>query len=203
MCDPTGGVLTAVAIGAVVGGGALSAKGAYDEGVANKNMYDYQANATGVQQDLATRAAEQNTTSIQTQASQDSKVLARRAAQVAGAQKSAMAANGVAGSVTANDIALDAFDTAKLDQMAVKYNADLKTWAINEDLKGELWNLEATKNQYKQAGKNAKRAANYKMATSIIGTAGQLATLGMMAPSGGAGGADKAIANTGYKPGRM
>lgn len=176
-------VAVAVTTAAIAGG--LTAYGAHEEGVAQRKQFQFQSDMATVQQQLAVRNAEQNTTLVQLQAADQSKQAAAKARAIAGAQTVAGAANGTAGSVTANDISLDTFDTAKLDQLNIQYNANLKSWGIKENLGGELWNLDAMKQQYSFAGKNAVRASNIKVASTIIGTASQMATAGIR--YGGAG----------------
>lgn len=160
--------------------GAVGAYGAYQQGQSGKAMNSFQANMLQQQAVLAQRNAEENTTLVQGQAAEQSKVSARRTAEIAGAQTAAMAANGTAGGTTASDIKVDTFDTGKLDQMAIQYNADVKSWGIKNQLGGELWNLDAEEKQYRMAGRNAATAGNIGVGSSILSTASQVGNTKLM-----------------------
>lgn len=153
-------------------GTAVNMYGQYAQGQATKKMNKYQADVAAQQQMLNARAAEANTTAVQYNASQESKALAKKQAAAAGAQAAGQAAGGVDG-VTLADIQLDTFDTGKLDQMAVQYNADMKSWGIQQQLGGENWNLESQRTQYKMAGKNAVNKSYIDMASTLVAGASQ------------------------------
>lgn len=168
----------AVAVGTIAVGAGVSAYGAYQSGVSQNNMAKFQAASAAQQQQLNTRSAEQNISITQLQASQDTKSLLRKSSIVQGAARAAAGANGIAGSGTALDIDTSNFDTQKLDEMSIRYNADLKSWGIKEGLGGENWNLQNQQTQYKYAGKNALRAGYLGTATSLLNGASQAAGLG-------------------------
>lgn len=167
--------LATLATGASLLSGAVGAYGAYQQGQSQNAMNKYQAAVLGQQSILAKRAADANINTIQTQAANDSKTLARRVGSVMGAQDAAAAANGTAGSVTANDIKVDTFDTGHLDKLAIQYNADLKTWGVKEGLSGEQWNLGVEGDQLRKAGRNAASAGFINAGASLIGSAAQIA----------------------------
>ena len=172
---------SSAAVGTIAAGslvsGAVGAYGAYQQGQAGKALNNYQANVLGQQAVLAQRNADQNTTLTQIQGAEDSKVAARKAAAVAGAQTAAMAANGTASGTTASDVKLDTFDTGKLDQMAIQYNADLKSSAIKNNLDSELYGLNAQQKQYRMAAKNSAIAGNIGVGTSLLNSATQIGTI--------------------------
>lgn len=159
-----------------VSGGAISAFGQYQSGQAQKKMYDYQAAVATRQQEMAQQAADTNVKLTQFQASEDTAQLNKKYALVEGAQKATRAAQGVGGgSVTEGDIATDTFKNQTLDEMNIRYNADLKSWAIRNQAAGEIWGLETQKNQYTYAGKNAATAGAISSAGTIFSTAGSAA----------------------------
>lgn len=195
MCEPI--TIAAIALTAAAGG--MQAYGQVQQGKAQSKMYQYQA-SLALQNAKLTReyseqqkksiegAAESNITAVQGAAAEDSKQLAREIAQLTGTQRATMGALGIGG-VTAQDIALDTFDKAKLDQMAIRYNANVKgfmiseeakrnIWTLGEETKSKVWSLEEEAKQYGAAAKNARRAANIKATGTILGTAAQVATMG-------------------------
>ena len=188
----------AVAVTTAVVATGLSAYGSYQQGQAGKAMNKYQSDVLGQQAMLQQRQADQQMTITNIQAAENSKAAARRAASIAGTEKATMAANGVASDVTAADIAVDTFDTAKLDQMAIQYNADLKNWGTKEGLAGDLWNIGIQQKGHKMAGRNAAIAGNINAGVSILKGASQVASFGanggMSGGSGGYSGATNAMA---------
>jgi hypothetical protein len=166
-------------------GGAISAYGQYQQGQAQKKMYQYQADAANAEAKQVQQAADTNVKLTQFQASQDTKQLQRKYMLVEGAQKAGAAASGIGGgSVTEGDIATDTFNTRKLDENMIRYNADLKSWAIRNQSAGEVWGLKTQAEQYTYAGKNAATAGKIGATGTIFSTVGQAAMMGSMYGSG-------------------
>ena len=160
---------------ATVAAGGMAAYGAYQQGQSGKKMYGYQASVAQQQQDLINQTAERNISSVQEGAKFETKTKQREVAQVEGMQKATLAAQGVGGgSVTAADIAKSTFDTAKLDEIAIRYNADSKAWGIQNNAMYQTWDLESQRKGYLMAGKNAARAGNINAASSLLSTASQV-----------------------------
>lgn len=171
--------LMLIAVAATLFGGAVSAYGQYQQGQAQKKMNQYQADVATRQQEMAQQAAETNIKLTQYQAAEDTKMLQRKYMLVEGAQKATAAAMGVGGgSVTEGDIATDTFNTRKLDENMIRYNADLKSWAIRNQAAGEIWGLGTQKEQFTYAGKNAARAGMISGTGTIFSTVGNVAIMG-------------------------
>lgn len=166
MCDPVS--LSVLAIGTGLIGTGLSAYGAYAQGQAQKKMYQYQAGVAERQEELTKRTAETNVTLTQTQAAAEAKQHARQMLALEGAQKATEGAMGIAGSVSAADIGASTFNTGKLDEMAIRYNADIRSWGIREGANIGVWDLENQRKQYLMAGKNAAMAGNIGAASSLL-----------------------------------
>ena len=167
-------------VGIVMGlvGGGISAYGQYQQGQAQKRMYNYQAAVAQEQARQAELTAATNVKLTQFQASQDAKQLRRKYSLVYGTQKASLAAQGISGSVTAEDIQTDTLNTEIEDLDNIRYNADLKSWNIKNQAAGEAWGLRTQANQFTYAGKNAAKAGTVGMAGTIFSTAGQAATSG-------------------------
>lgn len=191
MCTP--------AIGLVVGAasGIMSAVGSYQQGQSQSNMYTQQAMNGESQAQLLKRTADQNTellkrnaeqniTSNTIEASQASKDLARKVGAVEGADKAVGAFNKIGGgSVTEYDIGSSNFDKAKLDEIALRYNADSRAYEINENTKNNIWSinndtanaawgLRTQGKGYSMAAKNARKAGSINAASSLLSSATSL-----------------------------
>ena len=167
------------AIVLTVAGTAVSAYGQYQQGQAQKKMYDYQASVANQQQVLAQRTAEENSRLTQQAAMEDTKQEQRKYAVLEGAQKAAGAASGIgSGSVSEGDIATDTFNTKTLDEQMIRYNADLKSWDLNRNAGMEVWGLGTQANQYRAAGKNAVTAGKIAATGTILKGAGAAMSMG-------------------------
>lgn len=197
MCEPI--TIAAIALTAAAGG--MAAYGQVQQGKAQQKMYQYQAalnlqNAklTGEyaeqQKKSIESATEMNITATQGAAAEESKRLAREVATLTGTQKATIGALGIGG-VTAADIVTSTFDKAKLDQMAIRYNANVRSWqfgeqakrdiwTLGEETKFKVWSLEEEAKQYGVAGKYARKAANIGATGTILSTAASMAVMGAM-----------------------
>lgn len=170
-----------IIVGAVVGliGGAVSAYGSYAQGQAQKKMNQYQADIAEQQAKIEARTADQNITAVQDQAAMEAKRQRRDIAMLEGEQKGVLAAQGVGGgSVTSNDITRSTDVTAEEDAIAIRYNADYKSWALKTGADFNTWDLSNQKNQYLMAGSNAARAGAINATSSLISSASQGAATG-------------------------
>lgn len=177
-CDPTGGFATAgviMALTAVSGG--FAAYGQMQAGRAAQRQNEYNAQLAERQSELVRRTAEQNKTAEQLNAAGKSKTLAEKTAELEGTQKATAAASGVGGgSVTSADITADTITKSSLDQAAIKYNADINSWNIENEARGNEWMLKNRANQYRQAGKNAVDAGNINATSTLLNTATSVAS---------------------------
>lgn len=207
-CDPVTLAVTAIAVTAIAGG--VTAYGQYQQAKAQSKMYDYQAGLAQQEktqteeyakeeQKLIKSVAESNIATIQDIAAEDSKQLARDVAVLTGQQKAAIGALGIGGGTTAQNILIDTFDKARLDQMAIRYNANLKSyqiksgaeidiWATGEQAKMGAWSKEAESRQYQYASKNALFAGRINVASTILNTASSIAMMGAQGGFGGGSG---------------
>lgn len=167
--------------------GGISAYGAYQQGQSQKNMYNYQAQAALMQKEQTGKVAQANITSSQDQAARNATMLSRNQSIVAGSQRASTGAQGLGSSVTAADIAKDTFTKQQMDQMTLHYNANVKAWNITNQANAEEWGLGVQADQDKTAAKNASRAGTIGAVTSLLSTAAQVGTEGMMFGSLGTG----------------
>lgn len=170
MCDPI--TLTAATLTAA--SGAYSAYGQYKQGVAESKYYTYQQDQTRAQAEQALKQGEQQSSLIQDQAKGEGKQLAINQSKFNASQRAQMAAMGVTGG-TAEDIAKDSFSTQKADELALRYNADIKSWQTNEEAKNRNWALNIQADQFGYASRNAKIAGKQKAFGTLLSTAASTA----------------------------
>ncbi len=121
-------------------GGIYSAYAQMQQGQMQQDMYNFQADQ------------------ILQQGEEQAKAVRKQGRQVLASQQAAMAANGMAlDSVTADDISYDTLKQSSLDELLIKYNANVNAF------------------QARQAGKNAKTAARINATNTLIGSATQVA----------------------------
>jgi len=174
------GAMAIASIGATVAGTMIQSNAARQAGAAQAAMNKYQADVAHQQALLAQRTAEQNTRLTQISSSEDTAQLQRKYATLRGAQVAARAASGIGGgSVTEGDIATDTFRNQTLDEMAIRYKADVKSWALKEGGTLEAWGQETQANQYRMAGSAAERAAKIQSRATLFAGASSVANTGM------------------------
>lgn len=148
MCTP------AVAIAATALGTGMSMYGMYQQGQAQKAMYDYQAKMGKVQaeQELsAGREAE--------------RAQRRKTASLIGAQRAAMGGSGI--DVNTGSLLEAQVDTARMgemDALTLRYNAKNRAWAARAGV-----------SMSRAAGRNAATAGTIGAASSLLTGAGKVA----------------------------
>lgn len=171
----------ATAIGVSVVAGGYSAYSSYQQGAA-QNKYNQalgeQAEIDG-EQTLA--VAQKQSNLVQDQQEEAGKQLATNYSKLNATQVADEAANGTAGSVTAQDIAGDTFNKQTQDAIAMKYNADAKSWSIMTQGQEAAFTGQQQQQQYQAAGKNAQVAGEVAATGTILNTASSVASIGFRA----------------------
>ncbi len=176
-CDPTGGVATALIIGA----GAFNAYNQVQEGKAADKYYQYQAQSARQQGDLSLRTGQKQSEVIQDVQAQQGKQLKTSQAEFNATQRANAAASGASGG-TLDDITNNTFSKEKLDELALRYNSDVKSWEATENAKNTNWTLQNQATGYEFAGKQAKVAGKRKAFATLLGTASSVGTNFAFAP---------------------
>lgn len=170
MCNP------AIIVGGLMAvSGAYSANAQYQQGLAQSRMYEYQAEVNRQEAAAALKRGESQSNLIQESSKAEGRKQKMGAAEVSAAQKAALAANGIdLGSGTAQDISLNTFNKSKMDELGIRYNADVKSWSAQTDASYQNWSSlnSATQNQF--AAKNAKVAGKQQAIGTLLGTASQI-----------------------------
>jgi len=172
--------LPIIAIASTVAAGATSAYGAYQQGQAQKNLMNYQAQAAQVQAGQVAATAEANISGAQNQAALQATMLGRQQAIVAGSQKASAGAQGIGSSVTAANIATDTFTKQQMDQQTLQYNANVKAWNITNQANNQIWGLGIQENMDTMGAKNAASAGDISAGGDLLGSAAQVGTEGVL-----------------------
>lgn len=194
-----------LALGATAASGVYSAYSSIQSGNAQSKMYEYQADQLNQQKTLAQQTADLNSKLNQDTASQQGKQLMNQTKELYGSQKATLAAQGVGGgSVTAEDIMSNTFNKAKLDQIALRYNADVKSWEYQNEAKNQIWGLTNQQNYLNTAAKNAKKAGYSNATSTLLMTAASMAATGLLAGAGASTAASTSnTASSGFKLGTL
>ena len=165
MCDP----ITITTATLAVAGAAMEGVGARNEGRAQEQEYRMIRDQMLQSADLAEETGKKNVQMAVDEGAQTLSQQRRDASRVRGSQKAAMAAAGIGGgSATAEDIAMDTFNSENLDEMAIRYNSDLKAWNARNEAKFDAYNKRVEAIKYGAAAKRARKAGNLKMVTSLL-----------------------------------
>lgn len=170
------GAALPIALGLQVGSSLLAAKAAQDEGKASSRYYDMLGVNADQNADLALAGGDRASREIQDQAASDAGRLRTDVRRVQGTQDATLAANGVGGGATAEDIARDTSAKARLDELAISYNADAKSAEVRRNASIESSNLRFQAAGYRVAGANANVAGRQRAMLSLVGGASQVAT---------------------------
>lgn len=170
------GAALPVAMGLQVGGALMSAQAAKDQGDSAARYYDMLGMNADLNADLTEKAGERAAFGVGTKAAQDAEALRLSVKKAEGTQDAVLAANGTAGGATAEDIARSTRANARLDELALRYNADQKTGEIRRQAAFDAGNLRTQGMDYRASGGNARRAGNTNAILSLVGGATQVAT---------------------------
>lgn len=174
MCDPisiTIGTLAVASMATSIAGGVTAANAQKAQGKASQNYYNYIAEQNRLAAEAAEKTGEQKDTLSQNQGALESQKVSRTARQFEGAQKASLAANKIGGgSVTAADLILDTFDKSRLDEIAVRFNADTRSYEAKENAKYTAWDLRNQEKLNRMAGSNARMAGNAAANATKINT---------------------------------
>lgn len=166
--------------------GVQQAQAQEEEGQARGQYYDYLAENSRLQGKAIVERAERQSEIVQDVAKEQGKHLKKTQAQLQASQQATLAAKGITGGVTAEDIAISTQDEQYLDELALRYNADMESWGVTTDASYKNWAAKTQATQYEYAGENAVYAGKYRARTTLLGTATSI--LGSAALFGAMGG---------------
>lgn len=170
------GAALPVALGLQVAGASMAAKSARDQGNASADYYNFLGMNSDQNADLALAAGDRASRDVQDKGFYDSGRLRETVKTAKGSQDAAIAANGIDGSVTSEDIARSSKAKAALDELAIRYNADQKSGEIKRGAEFDANNLRLQGQGYRLAGSQARAAGKASAILSLVGGASQVAT---------------------------
>lgn len=166
MCNPA-----FMAAATVVSGG-MRAYGQYKQGVAMRNYYNYLADSERAQGEYEYRMGIKQSHLVQDKAKFEDKLHKRDVAYFAASQQAKLVANGInLNSVTAADLTLDTVSKARLDELAIRYKADSRSWSLKEQAKANRWSRNVQASNYNIAGDRAYSRGKTQAFTTLLGTA--------------------------------
>jgi len=167
MADPVS--LSMMSIASSAGGGILSAFGASSEGKSQKAMYDYQSSVARLNAQIDRQNAEWELNKGEIEASQ----YGMKAAQQFGAIRTGQAASNLdVNSGSNKDVQDSQRKIIQMDNATIRSNAAKQ--AYDYSVRAVMDENQAT--MYTTAGVNAQKAGNIKALSSIIGSAGSVAS---------------------------
>ena len=180
-------VVMGVGTGLQLASGYQQAQAQKAAGQAEGNYYDYIAEQNKQQGEIALRRGAKQSEIIQEQAKGEGKKFKQQAAEFTAGQKVALAASGVPlSSVTAQDIEKSTMSKIQADELALRYNADLRSWGVTTDAKYQKWSSDVAAGQNEYAGRYSKYAEKINARNTILGTwSGVGQNLAMFGLSGG------------------
>jgi len=168
-----------VAMGVTAASGAMQAYGQYQQGATQKQYYDYLAANSEMQGEYAYRTGMKQSELIQDSAKYEGKIQKRDVAQFAAAQRATLVANGIdLSSVTSEDIASDTISKARMDELAIRFNADSKSWSTETDAKYRKWAGQQEAKGQRFSGAQAKYSGKTQAFTTLLSTAASMFMMG-------------------------
>lgn len=155
-------------------------RAAEDAGNRENAYYKYLAGTSRQNIGLVEAQAKSDSYGVGTQEMAEVGAINERGRATVGAQKAALVSGAGVGSKTGEQLVSDTVNKTNLDEMALRYNADVKMKNIRVGAELDKFNLENQAQGYEMAGRNAqisgsnaRRAANIRARGTLINTAAQ------------------------------
>lgn len=169
MCAP---LATLAVAGLQTVSGLYSASAQNQQAQSQARYYEAVAEQKKQEGEIAIKRGETQSNLVQDSAKAEGKRQAMNAAEISASQKAALAANGVnLDSGSAQDIVSNTANKSRMDEIAIRYNADVKSWSATEDAKFQKWDSLNQANQNLFAAKNARAAGKQSAFNTLLGTA--------------------------------
>lgn len=174
MCSPA--ALVVGLAGMQMGGAAYSAYQQNQAGKETQKYYNYVAAQNAAAADEAIKQGDREETMIQDAAAYETGKHKRSVRQFAAKQIADAAGNNIGGgSVTTQAIAQDTFDRAKLDELAIRYNADTRGYTAKTEASNKAWDLRNQSTMNRISGVQARKTAARQANATLLGGATQAA----------------------------
>lgn len=168
--------LAGAAIGMTAAQSIGQAYAMHKQGQMQQAQYDFLAQQSKLQASLAIEAGQEQAKFAQDQGAKLSKDLRKNVGLVEANQRATMIANGIdLGSVTAEDIINDTVNKAKLDEMMIRYNADLAAYQAEQQAGYNAFAAYSQAAGQTLAGQMYSAAGNIGATNTLISGAAQTA----------------------------
>jgi hypothetical protein len=166
-----------IAVGAQVGGGLFSAYQQTQQGKIQQGYYDYLASGARANAGLAEAGITANREAIGTAEADAQRRLTNNVNATMASQKAALAAGGAGvGSRTGQDLIANTENQGNLDEQALRLNADMKAKAATVSGETAAFGYETQAAGDELTGSNIRSASNIQAESTILGTAGSVAS---------------------------
>lgn len=165
------------AIGLTAAGGAYSAYQANEAGKASGSYYSYLAETARTNAKLALASGKSATEQIGYQEKEQDRQLQEGIRSTVGAQKAALVTGAGIGSKTGEQVVKDTLNKGNLDEMALRYNAALRTKNAKIGAESNAFNFDNQAFGNEMAGSNARAIGRTNATSSILATGGSVASM--------------------------
>lgn len=152
-----------------VAAGTAGTIAAYQQGRAQEEMYQAEADMAYKQAAAAKEEAQREQELIQDQAAADSKKLRREQLRMLARQKASLAAMGISG-VTAEDIIADTTRIQEEDKSTLRWNADTASWEAKTRGDFQSWQYQVQGVLARQSARNVHKQTNIGLVKNILDT---------------------------------
>lgn len=182
----------AVAVTTAVVAGGYTAYSQVQNGIAQKNFADYEAQQEQVDAQQAYSVGQAQSQQVAQQGELNSQTLAFKNAQEIGAQRVAESANGIAAnSVTAENLEVGSFNKGNRDEQMLNYNEQNQEWSIKTGAADQAFtdtqqaSLDTIQGQNEQAaGEMAATGTLLSTASTVAGLQYKASTAVLQTPTG-------------------
>lgn len=158
------------AAGSIIGG-VFAAQGEKNEGLARQGYFELLASQAEGQAELVTLLGEKQSRAIQDSAAKNFTRFKRNIKRQKGAATAAIAAQGISGSATAEDIVRDAAESERLDELAIRFNADSQSDEVLQSARLRAVEFRSSAIQSRIAGESARRIGRERRTATLLSTA--------------------------------
>ncbi len=151
-----------------VGGSIITARAQRAQGEARQGYFEFLAQQAEGQSRLALIRGAQQSRAIQDAAARDFSRFKRNIKRTKGAQTAAIAAAGISGSATAEDIARDTAEVERLDELAIRFNADSQSDEVLQTAKLRSVEFQSQALQNRFAGSEARRVGRARGTQTLL-----------------------------------
>ena len=170
MCVGGSLILTAVSTGLRIASAVAQSRAIAQQGEATNKYYQHLAEVNNQQAILAEKTGRAQSRAIQDVQKLEGRNLKLSQAEFRAKQQAAMAASGIPlSSVTAVDIDKNTVSKQALDEVTLRFNADVRSFTAITDSQNRAFGLRSQGQGFRIAGANALTAARFNSRNTLLG----------------------------------